>query len=110
MYGKTRRKDRSHYRRQYRHRSRNGKAICGGRRVRLHHRPTPGRTRCRCGFYMCQHRRYPGDVTKLADLDRIYAQIGKEKGRVDIVFLTQAEDRCSLWAPSPKSTSTPCST
>ena len=27
-----------------------------------------------------------GDVAKLADLDRIYAQIGKEKGRVDIVF------------------------
>jgi NAD(P)-dependent dehydrogenase (short-subunit alcohol dehydrogenase family) len=27
-----------------------------------------------------------GDVTKCADLDRIYAQIGKEKGRVDIVF------------------------
>jgi NAD(P)-dependent dehydrogenase (short-subunit alcohol dehydrogenase family) len=27
-----------------------------------------------------------GDVTKLADLDRIYAQIGKEKGRIDIVF------------------------
>jgi NAD(P)-dependent dehydrogenase (short-subunit alcohol dehydrogenase family) len=27
-----------------------------------------------------------GDVTKLADLDRIYAQIGKEKGRLDIVF------------------------
>jgi NAD(P)-dependent dehydrogenase (short-subunit alcohol dehydrogenase family) len=27
-----------------------------------------------------------GDVAKLADLDRIYAQIGKEKGRVDIVY------------------------
>jgi NAD(P)-dependent dehydrogenase (short-subunit alcohol dehydrogenase family) len=27
-----------------------------------------------------------GDVTKLADLDRIYARIGKEKGRLDIVF------------------------
>jgi NAD(P)-dependent dehydrogenase (short-subunit alcohol dehydrogenase family) len=27
-----------------------------------------------------------GDVAKIADLDRIYAQIGKEKGRVDIVF------------------------
>ena len=27
-----------------------------------------------------------GDVTKLEDLDRIYAQIGKEKERVDIVF------------------------
>ncbi len=27
-----------------------------------------------------------GDVAKLADLDRIYAQIGKEKGRLDIVF------------------------
>ena len=27
-----------------------------------------------------------GDVTNLADLDRIYAQIGKEKGRLDIVF------------------------
>ena len=27
-----------------------------------------------------------GDVGKLADLDRIYAQIGREKGRLDIVF------------------------
>jgi NAD(P)-dependent dehydrogenase (short-subunit alcohol dehydrogenase family) len=27
-----------------------------------------------------------GDVAKLADLDKIYAQIGKEKGRLDIVF------------------------
>ena len=27
-----------------------------------------------------------GDVANLADLDRIYAQIGREKGRVDIVF------------------------
>jgi NAD(P)-dependent dehydrogenase (short-subunit alcohol dehydrogenase family) len=27
-----------------------------------------------------------GDVTKLSDLDRIYEQIGKEKGRLDIVF------------------------
>jgi NAD(P)-dependent dehydrogenase (short-subunit alcohol dehydrogenase family) len=27
-----------------------------------------------------------GDVAKLADLDRIYAQIKKEKGRIDIVF------------------------
>jgi NAD(P)-dependent dehydrogenase (short-subunit alcohol dehydrogenase family) len=27
-----------------------------------------------------------GDVTKPADLDRIYAQIGKEKGRIDILF------------------------
>jgi NAD(P)-dependent dehydrogenase (short-subunit alcohol dehydrogenase family) len=27
-----------------------------------------------------------GDVAKIADLDRIYAQIGQKKGRVDIVF------------------------
>ncbi len=27
-----------------------------------------------------------GDVTNLADLDRIFAQIGREKGRLDIVF------------------------
>jgi NAD(P)-dependent dehydrogenase (short-subunit alcohol dehydrogenase family) len=27
-----------------------------------------------------------GDVSKLADLDRLYAQVAKEKGRVDIVF------------------------
>jgi NAD(P)-dependent dehydrogenase (short-subunit alcohol dehydrogenase family) len=27
-----------------------------------------------------------GDVAKLTDLDRIFAQIGKEKGRLDIVF------------------------
>jgi hypothetical protein len=27
-----------------------------------------------------------GDVSNLADLDRLYAQVAKEKGRVDIVF------------------------
>jgi NAD(P)-dependent dehydrogenase (short-subunit alcohol dehydrogenase family) len=27
-----------------------------------------------------------GDVTNLADLDRLYAEIGREKGRLDIVF------------------------
>ncbi len=31
-------------------------------------------------------RAIQGDVAKLADLDRIYAQIGREKGRLDIVF------------------------
>jgi NAD(P)-dependent dehydrogenase (short-subunit alcohol dehydrogenase family) len=31
-----------------------------------------------------------GDVTKPADLDRIYAQIGREHGRVDIVFANAA--------------------
>ena len=27
-----------------------------------------------------------GDVSKLADLDRLFGQIGQEKGRLDIVF------------------------
>src|SRR5690349_121721 len=27
-----------------------------------------------------------GDVSKLADLDRLFAQVNKEKGRLDIVF------------------------
>jgi NAD(P)-dependent dehydrogenase (short-subunit alcohol dehydrogenase family) len=31
-------------------------------------------------------RAIQGDVAKLADLDRIYAQIGREKGRLHIVF------------------------
>src|SRR5262249_60225868 len=31
-----------------------------------------------------------GDVTKPKDLDRIYGQIGKEQGRVDIVFANAA--------------------
>src|ERR1022692_4113576 len=34
----------------------------------------------------CNIKGIQGDVTKLADLDRIYAQIGTEKGRLDIVF------------------------
>ena len=28
----------------------------------------------------------PGDVSKLGDLDRLFAQIRQEKGRLDIVF------------------------
>jgi len=27
-----------------------------------------------------------GDVAKLADLDRLYQTVGKEKGRIDIIF------------------------
>ena len=45
-----------------------------------------------------------GDVTKPADLDRIYAQIGREHGRVDIVSPVPG-----TWLPSarsPRSTST----
>jgi NAD(P)-dependent dehydrogenase (short-subunit alcohol dehydrogenase family) len=30
--------------------------------------------------------RVQGDVSNLTDLDRLYAQVAKEKGRVDIVF------------------------
>ena len=37
-----------------------------------------------------------GDVTKPADLDRIYGQIGQEHGRVDIVF---ANAGVGDWAP-----------
>jgi NAD(P)-dependent dehydrogenase (short-subunit alcohol dehydrogenase family) len=28
----------------------------------------------------------PGDVAKLADLDRLYQTVGKVKGRIDIIF------------------------
>ena len=34
-----------------------------------------------------QSRAVRADATKLADLDALYAQIGKEKGRLDVLFV-----------------------
>src|SRR5260370_7925220 len=39
-----------------------------------------------------------GDVANLADLDRLFAQIKREKGRLDVVF---ANARTAPLAPSP---------
>ena len=50
-----------------------------------------------------------GDVTKRADLDRIYPQIGKDKGRLDIVF-ANAGAPSFLLAPSRKSITKACLT
>ena len=47
-----------------------------------------------------------GDVAKLADLDRLFAQIKKEKGKLDIVFANAASPNMPSSAPSMKSTTT----
>jgi NAD(P)-dependent dehydrogenase (short-subunit alcohol dehydrogenase family) len=47
-----------------------------------------------------------GDVAKLPDLDRLFEQIKKEKGKLDIVLPTQASPGTRNSAPSMKSTST----
>jgi NAD(P)-dependent dehydrogenase (short-subunit alcohol dehydrogenase family) len=43
-----------------------------------------------------------GDVSKLSDLDRIVAQIGKEKGRIGIVFANVGGGPSFPSALSPK--------
>jgi NAD(P)-dependent dehydrogenase (short-subunit alcohol dehydrogenase family) len=47
-----------------------------------------------------------GAVTKCADLDRIYAQMGKEKGRLDILFAIAGGGPLVPLAPSLKSITT----
>ena len=37
-----------------------------------------------------------GDVSNLADLDRLFAQINREKGRLDIVFERRCRPLCRL--------------
>ena len=42
-----------------------------------------------------------GDVSNLADLDRLFGQIRREKGRLDIVFANAGIARYAPWARSP---------
>src|SRR5271169_5586674 len=61
-------------------------AFRGRRSLRLHHRPA----REGVGFSSQEHRGsvtgVQGDVSQIGDLERLFAQIDQEKGRLDIVF------------------------
>jgi NAD(P)-dependent dehydrogenase (short-subunit alcohol dehydrogenase family) len=47
-----------------------------------------------------------GDVSNLADLDRLYATVKQEKGHIDILFANAGTGEFALSAQSLKSTST----
>jgi NAD(P)-dependent dehydrogenase (short-subunit alcohol dehydrogenase family) len=51
-----------------------------------------------------------GDVSKLADLDRLYETVSKLKGRIDVVFANAGVGEFVPLGPSPKSISTSYST
>jgi len=51
-----------------------------------------------------------GDVAKLADLDRLYETVAKAKGKSILFSPTPVLANLFLLVPSPKSTSTSCST
>ena len=51
-----------------------------------------------------------GDVSSLADLDRLYATVKQQKGHIDILSPTPAPDNLPRSPQSPKSTSTTLST
>ncbi len=40
-----------------------------------------------------------GDVSNLADLDRLFGQIKREKGKLDIVFANAGVAKYALWLP-----------
>jgi len=72
------------------------------RRLRLHHR-TP---RAELAASVKGDRRnchgVQGDVSNLADLDRLFAQIKREKGKLDIVFANAGGAQFAPWARSLK--------
>lgn len=51
-----------------------------------------------------------GDVSKLADLDRLYAVVKQEKGRIDILFANAGAAEIAALGRSPRSISTRPST
>src|SRR5215831_14347542 len=51
-----------------------------------------------------------GDVSNLDDLDRLFSQIKREKGRLDIVFAMPVSRSLRPWARSPRSSTTRSST
>jgi NAD(P)-dependent dehydrogenase (short-subunit alcohol dehydrogenase family) len=48
----------------------------------------------------------PGDVAKIADLDRLYEIVSKAKGRIDVVFANADVGEFVPFGLSPKSIST----
>ena len=51
-----------------------------------------------------------GDVSNLADLDRLYATVKQQKGHIDILFANAGTGQFARSPQSPKSTSTKPST
>ncbi|MCY1014655.1 SDR family NAD(P)-dependent oxidoreductase [Pyxidicoccus sp. MSG2] len=46
------------------------------------------------------------DAASLPDLDRLFARVREEKGRIDVLFANAVAARCCRSAPSPRSSST----
>jgi NAD(P)-dependent dehydrogenase (short-subunit alcohol dehydrogenase family) len=50
-----------------------------------------------------------GDVAKIDDLDRLFAQIEREKGKLDILFANAGITTITPWTSSPRRITTPSS-
>ena len=46
------------------------------------------------------------DLSKLADLDRLFATVKSQKGRIDVLFANAGGGKCSPSAPSPRTSTT----
>lgn len=80
------RKNRTGHRRQHRHRSCHGAGAGGTGREGVHHRTSSGELDAAVAEIASTAVGIRADVSKLADLDRVYARIAKEEGRLDILF------------------------
>src|SRR4030095_14392891 len=87
-HGQAGRKNRTYHGWQRRHRFRHGEAGREGRRLRLSHRRREPETAAAVKEIGRNVTGVQGDVSDLGDLDRLFAQIRREKGRLDIVFVT----------------------
>ena len=47
-----------------------------------------------------------GDAANLADLDRLYETVEREKGKIDVLFASAGQGESRHWNKSPKNTST----
>jgi len=69
-----------------RYRPCDGEAVCERRRVRLHYESQGAGAGCSGQGNRKKRQRSARDVSNLADLDRLFGRIGKEKGKLDVVF------------------------
>ena len=84
--GKAGRQGSGDYGGQLRHGACNGQAVCGRRRLCLHFGARPEQARKAVKEIGRNVTGIQADSSKVADLERLFEQVKKEKGHIDVLF------------------------
>ena len=106
----TRRKSSGSYRRKQRHRVGNGQAASGRRRESGDRGPKQKDARRSSENHRKRRLAVQADVSKLSEMDKLYAQVAEKLGKIDVLFVNAGVAKFAPLADTSEGSTTSNST